>query len=134
MRVGFWWGMALLGLAGLLDFWRDISDTSVSMSERAVLRVEERAGTWKLVGPGAERFVLVNDYLGYLADRNYPARTVRAYALDLLQFARWLEGEGLTTTRTRSSSMPPARRSRTHPVRRGRPTRTPAPTRPTCTG
>jgi site-specific recombinase XerD len=65
------------------------------MSERVVLRVEEQAGTWKLVGPGAERFVLVNDYLGYLVDRNYSARTVRAYALDLLQFARWLEGEGL---------------------------------------
>ena len=65
------------------------------MSGSGALRVEEQAGSWKLTGPGVERFDLVNDYLAYLADRNYSARTVRAYAFDLLQFVRWLEGEGL---------------------------------------
>jgi len=36
---------------------------------------------------------LVNEYLGYLADRNYSPRTVRAYGFDLLAFCRWLAGE-----------------------------------------
>jgi site-specific recombinase XerD len=48
-----------------------------------------------LVGEGAGEFELVNDFLGYLADRNYSPRTVRAYAFDLLHFARWLSAEGL---------------------------------------
>jgi site-specific recombinase XerD len=38
---------------------------------------------------------LVNDYLGYLADRRYSRCTVRAYAYDLLAFCRWLLAEGL---------------------------------------
>jgi site-specific recombinase XerD len=59
------------------------------------LKVEEQAGTWRLTGPAAEQLVLINDYLGYLADRNYSPRTVRAYAFDLLHFARWLVDEGL---------------------------------------
>ncbi|HZE15256.1 MAG TPA: site-specific integrase [Mycobacterium sp.] len=37
----------------------------------------------------------VNDYLGYLADRGYSPRTLRAYAFYLLAFARWLVVEGL---------------------------------------
>ncbi len=43
-----------------------------------------------LAGPAAAGFDLVNDYLGYLADRRYSPRTVRAYAFDLLHFCRWL--------------------------------------------
>ncbi len=31
-----------------------------------------------------------NDYLGYLADRNYSPRTVRTYGYGLLAFHRWL--------------------------------------------
>jgi len=50
---------------------------------------------WRLDGPGAARFTLVNEYLGYLADRSYSPRTVRAYAFDLLHLCRWLAGEGL---------------------------------------
>jgi hypothetical protein len=38
---------------------------------------------------------VINDYLGYLADRGYSPRTVRAYAFDLLAFARWLLEAGL---------------------------------------
>jgi site-specific recombinase XerD len=59
------------------------------------LRVERSAHGWALLGPGAGALALVNDFLGYLADRNYSPRTVRAYAFDLLHFGRWLAGEGL---------------------------------------
>jgi site-specific recombinase XerD len=55
-----------------------------------------------LGGSDADRFVLVNDYLRYLADRNYSPSTVRAYGFDLLAFCRWLSAEdvefdGVTT-------------------------------------
>ena len=48
---------------------------------------------WVLGGPAAPRFALVNDFLGYLADRRYSPKTVRAYAFDLLAFCRWLLAE-----------------------------------------
>jgi integrase/recombinase XerD len=50
------------------------------MSDDGGLRVEERDDGWALAGPAAEAFTLVNEYLGYLADRRYSSRTVRAYA------------------------------------------------------
>ncbi len=59
------------------------------------LRVEKRQGSWALVGPGVEAFVLANEYLDYLTDRSYSPQTVRAYAFDLLAFARWLINQGL---------------------------------------
>ena len=59
------------------------------------IRVEERDGVWGLAGSGPGDLALVNDYLTYLADRNYSPRTRRAYAFDLLAFCRWLSGEGL---------------------------------------
>jgi Phage integrase, N-terminal SAM-like domain len=66
------------------------------------LRVEQHAEGWALLGPGAEAFSLVNDYLGYLVDRSYSPRTVRAYAFDLLAFTRWLveERHGLDAVTT----------------------------------
>jgi integrase/recombinase XerD len=60
------------------------------MNLEAGLRLEERDGGWVLVGPAASRFVLVNEYLAYLADRSYSPKTVRAYGYDLLAFCRWL--------------------------------------------
>jgi site-specific recombinase XerD len=66
------------------------------MDDQCGLRVEECADCWVLAGPAASEFVLVNDYLGYLADRRYSPRTLRAYAYDLLAFCRWLLGEDLT--------------------------------------
>ena len=57
-------------------------------------RAELRDGRWLL--SGAADGDLINGYLGYLADRGFSAHTVRAYAFDLLAFARWLAGEGLT--------------------------------------
>ena len=66
-------------------------DTSVSVTETAGLWLERDAeGIWRLAGPRAGGFALVNEYLGYLADRNYSPRTVRAYGFDLLAFCRWL--------------------------------------------
>jgi integrase/recombinase XerD len=58
-----------------------------------LLRLEQRDDGWVLAGQGAERFGLVNEYLSYLADRNYSSRTVRAYGFDLLAFCRWLHAE-----------------------------------------
>src|SRR6266581_7208004 len=55
------------------------------------LRAECRGGRWQLAG--AVGGGLINDYLGYLADRGFSAQTVRAYAFDLLAFARWLAAE-----------------------------------------
>jgi integrase/recombinase XerD len=57
------------------------------------LRLEQRDEDWVLDGPEAARFGLVNEYLSYLADRNYSPRTVRAYGFDLLAFCRWLSAE-----------------------------------------
>jgi site-specific recombinase XerD len=57
------------------------------------LQVDGSGAGWALSGPAAPRFALVNDFLGYLADRRYSPKTVRAYAFDLLAFCRWLLGE-----------------------------------------
>src|SRR5271166_3204212 len=59
------------------------------------LRAECREDGWVLAGACFDGLELVNDFLGYLADRNYAALTVRAYAFDLLHFARWMVGEDL---------------------------------------
>jgi site-specific recombinase XerD len=65
------------------------------MASVEMVRVEERDGRWWLAGPAADRFAVVNDYLGYLTDRAYSPRTVRAYAFDLLAFTRWLMDEDI---------------------------------------
>lgn len=57
------------------------------------LRVHRCDGAWLLDGPGSDDVRLVNDYLGYLADRHYAAGTLRGYAFDLLAFLRWLGGQ-----------------------------------------
>ena len=57
----------------------------------SIRAAEVRAGRWELTGAAGLR--LINDYLGYVADRGYSPRTVRAYAFDLLHFARWLAAE-----------------------------------------
>lgn len=57
------------------------------------LRLERSGQGWVLGGAGAGEFELVNEYLGYLLDRNYSPATVRAYGYDLLAFCRWLIGE-----------------------------------------
>lgn len=45
---------------------------------------------WSLGGPDATDFELVNEFLSYLADRNYSPQTVRVYGYALLAFCRWL--------------------------------------------
>jgi site-specific recombinase XerD len=60
----------------------------------AELRVVTSRDRCMLSGSGS--FVeLVNEFLGYLSDRNYSRQTVRAYAFDLLHFVRWLSAEQL---------------------------------------
>lgn len=50
---------------------------------------------WRLTGPQEGGSLAgMNEYLGYLADRNYSPRTVRTYAYGLLAFARWLTAAG----------------------------------------
>jgi site-specific recombinase XerD len=65
------------------------------MASQETLRVEEHDGHWRLVGGTATRWTMVNEFLGYLADRRYSPRTVRAYAFDLLGLCRWLSAEGM---------------------------------------
>lgn len=60
------------------------------------LQATAREGRWVLAGPDAEQFREINEYLGYLTDRHYSPCTVRAYAFDLLAFARWLAAEKLS--------------------------------------
>jgi integrase/recombinase XerD len=51
---------------------------------------------WQLGGPiRCDAVVLANEYLSYLADRNYSSQTVRSYAFSLLAFCRWLMSEGI---------------------------------------
>jgi hypothetical protein len=57
--------------------------------------MEGEARRWPLAAGWRDRDGLINDYLGYLADRGYSPQTVRAYAFDLLAFARWLAAERL---------------------------------------
>lgn len=59
------------------------------------MRAEPRGGGWVLTGGNLAGLELINDYLSYLADRRYSPHTVRAYAHDLSQLARWLEGQGI---------------------------------------
>jgi site-specific recombinase XerD len=60
------------------------------------LRVAQQDGRWRLDGDGRPDVTVINEYLGYVADRGYSPRTVRAYAFDLLAFVRWLASESLT--------------------------------------
>jgi site-specific recombinase XerD len=60
------------------------------VSDEQQLTVGQDAGVWSLRGPRAADFAVVNEFLAYLADRNFSPRTGRAYAYDLLAFTRWL--------------------------------------------
>ena len=56
----------------------------------------QSAGRWYLDGDGPADLQVINEFLGYVADRGYSPRTERAYAFDLLAFARWLVDQDLT--------------------------------------
>src|ERR1700746_1338406 len=58
------------------------------------LRAELHGGRWQLAG--AADVDLINSYPSSLADPGFSPRVVRAYAFDLLAFARWLDGECIT--------------------------------------
>jgi len=61
----------------------------------AELRLERLTDSWELTGPDVNRFTLMNEYLSYLADRNYSRQTVRVYGFSLLAFCRWLNTEDM---------------------------------------
>src|SRR6266568_3295793 len=64
------------------------------MTDADKLRVSGSGERWRIDGGWPEADLqLCNDYLSYLADRRYSPASVRAYAFDLLHFARWLAGE-----------------------------------------
>lgn len=63
------------------------------VTDESDLWLVERDGGWVLAGPAAPGFVLVDEYLAHLLDRNYSPKTVRAYGYDLLAFCRWLVAE-----------------------------------------
>jgi site-specific recombinase XerD len=66
----------------------------------------DRAGRgWVLIGDETDQFGLVNDYLAYLADRNYSPRTIRSYGYALLAFCRWLAPEGLALSAVKTDVM-----------------------------
>src|SRR5215472_8609824 len=66
------------------------------MPDAGSLRVLGSGERWRIDGAwGSQDLQLCDDYLGYLADRRYSPASVRAYAFDLLHFARWLAGQGL---------------------------------------
>lgn len=70
------------------------------------LRVVRAGASWRIEGDdGTLDEGLFNDYLGYLADRNYSPRTVRAYAFDLLHFARWLIAEHFVVADVRTDTL-----------------------------
>ena len=50
---------------------------------------------WRLAGDEADHFGSVNEYLSYLANRNYLPLSVRAYGFGLLAFCRSLADEDL---------------------------------------
>lgn len=64
--------------------------------DRDGVRVERDGGSWRLAGEGFDGLIVVNEFIGYLVDRNYAPLTVRAYAYDLLHFARWMAAEQLS--------------------------------------
>ena len=57
--------------------------------------LEGSSGSWRLAGADEGVLDLPNAYLGYLQDRNYSPRTIRAYGYGLLAFCRWMEGTGV---------------------------------------
>jgi site-specific recombinase XerD len=70
------------------------------------LRVERSGLGWRVVTDASSAGLeLFNDYLGYLADRRYSPASVRAYAFDLLHFARWLGNENIRLDEVRTDTL-----------------------------
>ena len=76
------------------------------MRSEEQLSVVEEAGVWCLRGSAVDEVGLVNEFLAYLANRNFSPRTCRAYAYDLLAFMRWLVAEGLALSDVDVDVMP----------------------------
>ena len=66
------------------------------MDDNEAVRLERDCDDWQLACVDEALVADANAYLGYLADRNYSPRTIRAYGYGLLAFSRWLHTSGLT--------------------------------------
>lgn len=75
----------------------DIRTWYVSLVRDAAdaLRVGATPRGWRISGATRPDVLFANEYLGYLADRNYSGQSVRAYAFALLAFCRWLASEDI---------------------------------------
>jgi len=72
------------------------------------LRVTSDADVFGLAGEAAgqrEDVVLVNRFLAHLKARNFARATLRAYAYDLLNFLRFLAGQGATLAAVRPADL-----------------------------
>jgi len=65
------------------------------MDDNQAVRLERDGDDWQLACVDERLVADANAYLGYLADRNYSPRTIRAYGYGLLAFTRWLHTSGL---------------------------------------
>ena len=63
------------------------------MSQTPIV-LEASDGSWRLAGGDPALLRLPNEYLGYLRDRYYSPRTIRAYGYGLVAFCRWLARTG----------------------------------------
>lgn len=75
------------------------------METHQELRLEPSQEGPKLAGADLAKYAAVNDYLGYLRDRNYSPATTRAYGYDLLAFCRWLQDRGLLPEATDTKTL-----------------------------
>lgn len=75
------------------------------MASRDEYRVEPVGDGWVVAGPPSTGLRLVNDYLGYLADRRYAPGSRRSYAFDLLALCRWLDEERLALSEVDTAAL-----------------------------
>jgi site-specific recombinase XerD len=68
----------------------------LGLDDDEAVRLERDSDGWQLACVDERLVADANAYLGYLADRNYSPRTIRAYGYCLLAFSRWLHASGLT--------------------------------------
>jgi len=66
------------------------------MDDNEAVRLERDGDDWQLACVKDRLVAEANQYLGYLADRNYSPRTIRAYGHGRLACSRWLHTSGLT--------------------------------------
>jgi Site-specific recombinase XerD len=69
------------------------------------VRLTRTGDLWELSCSDTDLVREANQYLGYLADRNYSPRTIRTYGYGLLAFTRWLATVGLAVGQVGTDDM-----------------------------